>query len=274
MNDVYAIELLRSVRAEVALPDNEAVATARDKFVSELRATPASPARRPKRSRTQRMPRSARAIVIMILIIAALVGTAVATISHFAGPIATVDESKNLGALTEVTALEIFQTPSQVDFATSPDRAKIDKTAAGSGGDSLAAKIDPATARSVPIPGVDAQLWLIATPSNKLCIFTPANSGFNSACGGPAVISKTGMISVPSGADEASRLAVSVAPNGVTGLTVTSIDGIVRKVAPYKGVAVAHVEATDSVSNGVVTLNIAKMPGPGAQAPQMPPKER
>jgi hypothetical protein len=273
MNDVYAINLLRGIGAEVPMPDESSVAAAREKFVSELREAPAAPARRTKSTRSSGVPRSMRAVVIAVLIFAALVGAAVATISHFSGPIATVDESKDLGPLDQVSDLAIFQSPSQVKFAGSQAAAQISRTAAGSGRGSLASRIESSTARSVPIPGTDSQIWLVATPDDKLCIFTPVNGGFNSACGGPEVISKTGMIGIPSGSDGASRLAVSVAPDG-SGLTITSVDGSVRRVAPYKGVSVTHVESTDSVSNGVVTLNVAKMPGAGVREQKAPPRTR
>lgn len=271
MNTLDPFLTLREYESGVALATPQEVADARSRFFDSVVDSQGPAAR--EISRPTRLPRSARALAIAMLVLTCLVATSIAAISHFTNPPISVDDSKGLGSLSKVSELEIFKQPSIATFAGSHAESEIKSIAEKSDHAEGSAALDYASARAVPIPDSNYYVWAIPTRGDELCLFSPANGGFNSTCAGLEVINKSGMISTPSGASPDSLLALSVSPNNETGLTIRSTDGNSRTVEPFRGVVVAQVKPDDLVSNGVATLNLGAAPE-GQVVPPLPSRHR
>lgn len=195
------------------------------------------------------------------LTVAAIAGTAIATVSD-SSPATSTIQGKQLGGLLHISDLKIFASASEASLI-STDKVAIEKIADSAGTGSIASTIEIGTARSVDIPGSPDHVWLVQAANDRLCMFTPANGGFNMGCGDADTINTTGMAGISSGREGNSLLAVEIAPNGAPEMKIDSADGTTRTVPFVDNVAVTHVKPNDVIFNGVATINVGRLPTTG-----------
>lgn len=199
---------------------------------------------------------------LLYAVIAALAVAAVGVAGAIAAgggdlPASSVDTTKSTGSLASISELPIFATAS-ID-PSGADKARLNRIAAGADGGTLLSGVDTSAVRLASIAGSTEQLLIAASGKDGVCLFVPANGGYNSACGTVDDIEATGMLGVSSGATPESVVAYEIVPAGGPGLKVTEADGTVRTVPTDHGVAATVINPTDRVTNGVVAYNAGKI---------------
>src|SRR4051794_12924733 len=102
----------------------------------------------------------------------ALIGSALASAMN-GKPATSVANEHAFGALQHVSDLEIFDRRAQ-DSTKGRDLAAVARLKADAVDDSIVSTIDLSSARSVPVPGTNLQLWLVQAAGDRLCVLTPA----------------------------------------------------------------------------------------------------
>lgn len=202
------------------------------------------------------------ALLVAAVLVAVGIGTAVAANMDDSPP-ATLAVEKPVEIVNELTDLAVFR-DSSTETMSARDRQALLRIGRDAGEESIVSRIDLATAKSSPVAGGEGQVWIASTPDGFLCLFTPANGGYGSACGTTDDVSRTGMTGVSMGIEPESLIAVSVVPDGGRPLKVHESDGSTREIRPTNNVSATVVKPSDVVSSDVATVDVAKLIGPEA----------
>lgn len=198
-------------------------------------------------------------IVGTAVIATAAVGVAIAEVADN-GPAVNVDQHKNVGSVSKVGDLPVFG-GSGTDKIPARSEAALVAVAKGADPDSLIANVDLGSAVRSPISGSADFLWVAKSGDDGVCVFVPANGSFSSACGTKEEVETTGLLGISQGAKASESIAYQVVPEGGPAVTATSSQGEARKLSSRFGVTAEVVSATDKISNGVVSYDLAKLSG-------------
>ncbi len=163
-------------------------------------------------------------------------------------PVVGSGDERTLGSLQSVDDLESLRRPYTADASQRAELAKVVETSSTAPAESAARGIEPSKARPA-----SENVWIAPTSDGRLCVFVPANGGFNWSCGTVEDIRTTGIASVSSGAD-GKVVAVVVGPNGAPDPTVRSSTGSVRTVEYAGSVAVTVLKPGETLDTGSVSI--------------------
>lgn len=196
--------------------------------------------------------------IIAACAVTALVSTALAL--NVSLPVISGDSDKpSLGSLDDASQLGAFRKPFTADASERSELSNLTTVGKTLPEEASARGIDQAKARPTRIPGSNENVWIAPTKNGKICLFVPANGGYNTACGSPEEVRTTGLASVSGGADGA-QVAVIVGPNGAVDPVVHSKDGRQRVVRYVDNVSVTVLAPGDTVDTGTATLRAAELP--------------
>lgn len=163
-------------------------------------------------------------------------------------PVVGSSDAPSLGALQSVSDLETLHKPFA---ANATQKAELAKLADDTPAESAARRLDVSKARPTDVAG--KTVWIAPTTDGQLCVFVPANGGFNVACGTAETIRTTGLVSVSSGSD-GKAIAVIVGPNGAPDAVARSRSGSTRTIKYAGNVAATELHPGETLDTGSVSV--------------------